>query len=220
MKPVVISLGGSIINPKTVDKKFLKSFKNSILKVKKRKIVICTGGGFIARDYIKALNQYNTYTRDLVGIECTRLNAKLVASYLQKCNQEIPETLEQVKDLLNSYNIVVCGGLRPGTTSDGTAASIAEYINADLLINMTNVPGLHTKDPKKYKNAKLIPKLSHKEFKTIMDNIKEKPGQHFILDSLAAKITKKAKIDVVIIKGVNNLDKCLKNQSFKGTLIY
>ncbi|MFH1455672.1 MAG: UMP kinase [archaeon] len=220
MKPIVISVGGSIINPKTVDKNFLKQLKFLILKFKTRKIVICAGGGFIARDYINALKDQNEYTRDLVGIECTRLNAKLLASHIQKCNQEIPTTLEEVKDMLHSYNLVICGGLRPGTTSDGTSAAIAEYIDASMLINMTNVIGLYTKDPNKHKSAKLIPKLTHKEFKGIIDKVKERPGQHFVLDSLAAKITRNANIQVAILKGITNLEKCIKGQPFKGTKIH
>ena len=102
---IVISLGGSIIVPKEVDYKFLKEFKKTILSVKNKKIVICTGGGFTARDYIQALRKekLNDYTQDLIGIEVTRLNAKLVASFIRKCNQEIPTTLEQVKELLQTH---------------------------------------------------------------------------------------------------------------------
>jgi len=218
MKPIVISVGGSIINPKTVDTKFLKKFKTLILKFKKRKIVICTGGGFIARDYIKALNDKSKHTRDLIGIETTRLNAKLLSFHLT--NQEnIPITLNQIKNQVKKQNLVICGGLEPGSTSDGTSAKIAKAIKADLLINMTNVTGLYTKDPNKHKNAKLIPNLTHNEFKIIINKVKEKPGQHFVLDSLAAKITKKANIQVAILKGIANLEKCIKGQSFKGTKI-
>jgi uridylate kinase len=221
MKTVVISVGGSAINPKTVDAKFLDKLKTVILKAsKKNKIVICTGGGFIARDYIRALKNKSNYVQDVMGIHCTRLNAMLIASHISKCNQEIPTTLEEIKDLLASLNIVVCGGLRPGTTSDGTTASIADYLNADYMINMTNVKGLYTKDPRKYKDAKFIGKLSHKEFKEIIDKVKEKPGQHFVLDQLAAKICRQAKIKVAIFKGTNNLQKFLENKKFDGTIIF
>ena len=218
---IVISLGGSIIVPKEVDYKFLKEFKKTILSVKNKKIVICTGGGFTARDYIQALRKekLNDYTQDLIGIEVTRLNAKLVASFIRKCNQEIPTTLEQVKELLQTHNIVICGGLSSGQTSDGTTATIADYLDAKEMINITNVKGLYDKDPRKFKNAKFIPKISHKEFYKMISKLKKEPGQHFVLDTLAAEIAMKAKIKVVILQGMKNLKGCITKKKFVGTII-
>ena len=218
---IVISLGGSIIVPKEVDYKFLKEFKKTILSVKNKKIVICTGGGFTARDYIQALRKekLNDYTQDLIGIEVTRLNAKLVASFIRKCNQEIPTTLEQVKKLLQTHNIVICGGLSSGQTSDGTTATIADYLDANEMINITNVKGLYDKDPRKFKNAKFIPKISHKEFYKMISKLKKEPGQHFVLDTLAAEIAMKAKIKVVILQGMKNLKGCITKKKFVGTII-
>lgn len=218
---IVLSLGGSIIVPKEVDYKFLKEFKKTILSIRNRKIVICTGGGFTARDYIAALRKekLNEYTQDLIGIEVTRLNAKLVASFIQKCNQEIPTTLEQVKELLQTHNIVICGGLSSGQTSDGTTASIADYLDAKEMINITNVKGLYDKDPRKFKNAKFIPRISHKEFIKIISKLKKEPGQHFVLDYLAADIAMKAKIKVTILQGMKNLKACINKKKFIGTVI-
>ena len=221
MKVMVISVGGSALNPGKVDKKFLDSLKSVILKAsKKNKIVICTGGGFIARDYISALKDRTVYVRDVMGIHCTKLNAMLLSSHLEECNQEIPNTLEEVKDMLSTFNIVICGGLRPGTTSDGTTASIADYLDANMMINMTNVKGLYTKDPNKHKDAKFIQKISHKEFNKIIDKIKEKPGQHFILDSLAAKICREGNRKIIVLKGLKNLKNALEQKKFTGTTIF
>src|SRR3989338_9854780 len=218
---IVISLGGSIIVPKEVDYKFLKEFKKTILSVKNKKIVICTGGGFTARDYIQALRKekLNDYSQDLIGIEVTRLNAKLVASFIRKCNKEIPTTLEQVKELLQTHNIVICGGLSSGQTSDGTTATIADYLDAKEMINITNVKGLYDKDPRKFKNAKFIPKISHKEFYKMISKLKKEPGQHFVLDILAAEIAMKAKIKVVILQDMKNLKGCITKKKFVGTII-
>lgn len=218
---IVISLGGSIIVPKEVDYKFLKEFKKTILSVKNKKMVICTGGGFTARDYITALRKekLNDYTQDLIGIEVTRLNAKLVASFIKKCNQEIPTTLEQVKELLQTHKIVICGGLSSGQTSDGTTATIADYLDAKEMINITNVKGLYDKDPRKFKNAKFIPSISHKNFYQMISKLKKEPGQHFVLDTLAAEIAMKAKIKVVILQGMKNLKGCITKKKFIGTII-
>jgi len=221
VKAVVISIGGSRIVPDKVDYKFLKDLKKLILKHKNKKVVICTGGGAVARDYISALRKegINEYAQDIMGIEATRLNARLVASFLEITNQDIPVTLPEVRDMLKSFNVVVCGGLSPGRTSDGTTASIADYINAESMINLTNVKGLYDKDPKKYKNAKFIPKISHDDFKKIMDKIPKKPGQHFVLDDLAAEIARKAKLKVIILGSLKELDKCVEGKKFTGTVI-
>lgn len=222
MKKIVISVGGSAIVPDNVDYKFLKSLKKAVLGLKGKEIVICTGGGKTARTYIAPLKKegLNEYGQDLMGIETTRLNAYLVASFLGNiANKEIPKTLEEVADAIKVNKVVLCGGLTPGQTSDGTTAMIADYLDADVLINMTNVDGLFDKDPKKYKDAKFIPRLTHAEFKKIIDKIEQKPGMHFVLDHQAARITRNSKIKVVILKGVNNLKKFLDGKKFRGTII-
>jgi len=220
MKTVVISVGGSAINPGRINLRFLKALKRVILSYSKRnKVVLVCGGGSTARKYINALKDKNEYVKDLIGLETTRLNAKLVASYVEKCNQEIPTHLEEVKDLLRTFNIVVASGFQPGSTSDGSAAVIADYLDAKLFINYTNVRGLYTKNPK-LKGAKFVPRISHEEFnEQYISKFNEKPGQHFILDSLAAKICRNANIKVAILTGMRNLEKCLKNNKFTGTFV-
>lgn len=221
-KTIVISLGGSTIVPDKVDYNFLKAFKNAIGKVRgKTRIVICTGGGSIAREYISALEKegINAIDRDWMGIAATRLNAKLVGLFLGRCNSEIPSSLNEVVESAKKHDIVVCGGLVPGRTSDGSTAEIAKELKAEVFINMTNVAGLFDKDPKKYKDAKLIPTISHDEFAKIVRKIEEKPGQHFILDATAAKFSREAGIKVVILQGIENLEKCLEGKKFIGTVI-
>jgi uridylate kinase len=221
MKTVVISVGGSMINPETVNTRFLHDLKPIILRAaRKHKIVIVTGGGFIARDYIHALKGKSRKAQSEVGVAATRLNALLVAEYLGK-KALVPTTKEQVKRLLRKDNIVVCGGLHTGkgTTSDGSTAEIAAYLKADAMINLTNVKGLYTKDPRKHLTARFIPKICHRHFKTMMDKVKEKPGQHFILDSTATRITRDNNITVIIMKGVTNLEHYLQGKEFSGTVI-
>jgi len=152
-------------------------------------------------------------------LEATIMNAKLLASFLGNCNQEIPMKLEEVKDLLKSFNIIIAAGFSPGSTSDGSAAVIADYLDVKTFINYTNVKGLYTKDPK-LKSAKFVPRISHKDFYTkYISKFQEKPGQHFILDSMAAKICKNADIDVYVLTGVKNLENALKGRKFTGTIV-
>ena len=221
---IVISLGGSVIVPDKPDYIFLKKFKKLIYEAsRKNKIVICTGGGKTARDYINALEKekLSEYVRDLVGIECTRLNAKLLSSFLGDiCNKEIPKELEEVADMLKSNKVVVCGGLSVGRTSDGTTAQIANYLNSRFFINVTNVKGLYNKDPNKFKNTRLIKKIRYKELEKMMGRIKERPGQHFIIDSLALELCENEKIKIIIIgKDIKNIERTIKGKKFIGTVV-
>ncbi|MDI6737191.1 MAG: UMP kinase [Nanoarchaeota archaeon] len=227
MKTIVVSVGGSIIVPDKVDYAFLLSLRKAVEAIaKKYKIVICTGGGRTAREYISALRKAGAgnHTQDIVGIDATRLNARLVASFLSagkkvKANAEIPKSLGDIKELLQVNNCVVCGGLGPGKTSDGTTAEIAEYLGADTIYNMTNVKGLYTKDPRKHRDAKFLPLISHEGFHDMMAKVKEKPGQHFVLDSEAERITREKNMEVIILKGACNLQKAVEGKKFEGTVI-
>jgi len=219
MKTIVISLGGSVIVPKNVDYVFLKKFKQ-IIQRDKRKFVIVAGGGSVARDYILALRKEGAPNKrqDYIGIEITRLNAQLLAG-LFNLPKEIPTNIKKVKALWKKNKITVCGGFRPNITTDGVAAEIAKKLNSKTLINITNVPGLYTKDPK-LKGAKFIKDINYKGFNKFLEKFKEKPGQHFVLDRYAAKIAQAEKIKVIILKGINNLKAYLSNKKFKGTIIH
>ena len=221
---IVISLGGSLIVPGSVDYKYLLKFSKLIKKFSSRfKIVIVTGGGKTARTYINALSNKTKDLRllGLVGIMATKLNARLVNGYFN-IKQNIPDSLLDVKKYLEKNNIVVCGalGFQPNMTSDGDACEIAAYLNGEF-INLTNVDGLYDKNPHKFKNAKLIPKISFKDFLAIVNKIKYSAGQHFVLDQAAAKIILKSKIKTVILNGNNlkNLENYLNDKNFVGTEI-
>ncbi len=226
-KVVVISLGGSLIIPDEINYKFLKKFKQVIKKnLNKYKFVVVCGGGSTARDYIKGLKnekiEKKQYLQSLLGIAATRLNARFM-TYLfgREANEGIPHNMKDVKNLLKKNEVVFCGALRYAKheTSDGTAAKLARFFKSDF-INLTNVKGLFDKNPKKHKNAKFIPQISHNEFLKIAKKIKFEPGQHFVLDQKAAEIIKKYNITTYILgPDLKNLQKVLNDHSFVGTKI-
>ena len=227
MKVMVISLGGSLIVPNEVDYKFLKNFKRIITKLsKKYKFVIVTGGGRVARIYINALAKegLDEKTKSLIGIGITRFNARFMARFFEKiAGQNIPHSLREVKNMLAKDKIIFAGGLRyeADNTSDGTSAHVANLFKANL-INLTNVNGLYTKNPKVFKDAKFIPKISINDFYKIATKIKYKAGQHFVLDQHAATLIKRYRIKTYILNGKNlkNFENFLKGKRFIGTAIY
>lgn len=225
-KVIVISLGGSLIAPDSINTKFLNKFKDVLNKNKKNcKFVVVCGGGRIARTYMKGIETAELSKKHnfqaLLGIAITRLNARLLTYFFgEEANQGIPHDMEEIKNLLRKNDFVFCGALRYNEqeTSDGTAAKLANFLNTDF-INLTNVQGLYDKDPNKNKNAKFIPEISYKEFLRMIKRIKYKPGQHFVLDQSAAKIIKKYNITTYILGDLKQLDNILNHQHFVGTRI-
>lgn len=219
---IVISLGGSLINPGKIDYNFLKQFKKTILKLKEHKFILVTGGGKIARDYINALRKegLNDNIQSLIGIKTTKLNAMLVSNFLN-LHILIPDSLIDLSKMMKEHRVIVCGalGYNPGMTTDGSAADIARWWKADVFINMTNVKGLYNKDPKKFKDAKFIPEISFDDFLKRVNKIKFRAGQHFVLDQSGARIITKYKIKTIILQGIKNLENCVNGRKFVGTII-
>lgn len=224
-KVLVISLGGSLIVPDKIDYKFLERFHRVIKKkYSKHKFIVVCGGGSIARRYIDALKKENKSKKEisLAGIRATRLNALFMMQFFGKqANSAVPSSMVEAKNQLEKNNIVFCGALRYAAdeTSDGTAAKLARHYKTSF-INLTNVAGLYTNDPRKDKNAKLIEKISWKEFEKLAHKIKYKPGQHFVLDQNASTIIRKSKIATYILgRDMKNLSNLLENKKFTGTSI-
>lgn len=224
---IVLSLGGSLIVPDKINLEFLNKFKQVLDKNKKKyKFVVVCGGGKIARTYINSLETTNMnkkrFFQGYLGVAITRLNARFMTYFFGKdANQGIPHNMEEIKNLLKKNSFVFCGALRytKNETSDGTAAKLAKFFDT-CFINLTNVQGLYDKNPKKFKNARFIPEISHKKFYKIIKKIKYKPGQHFVLDQSAAKTIKKHNITTFILgDDIKQLDNVLNNQHFIGTII-
>ena len=222
---VVLSLGGSLIIPDDVNVKFLKEFRKVILKnTNKYKFVIVCGGGNIARKYISALREagINEKLQGLSGISATRMNARFM-NYFFNINPEkgIPHTIKILKKYIRKNDVIFCGALEYKTnqTSDSTATEIAKKFGA-IFVNLSNVAGLYNKDPKKSKDARLIPKISWIDFFKMAHREKFRPGQHFILDQTASNIIMKNKIKTYLIgKNLKEFENFLKNKKFKGTII-
>jgi uridylate kinase len=222
---IVLSLGGSLIIPEEINVKYLKDFKKIILKNKnKYKFVVVCGGGSIARKYIYALREIgmNETFQSFAGISATRMNARFMCYFFNQ-NQErgIPHKMRELKRYVKKFDVVFCGALEynPHQTSDSTAAEIAHAFKSDF-INLTDVAGLFDKNPKEHKDAKFIPKISWKDFNNIVNKMKYKPGQHFVLDQTASKMIMKNKITTYILgKDMKQLDNLLNGKKFKGTSI-
>lgn len=215
-KRIVIKLSGRVFGMDNV--KVLKDYASFLVKISKIcQPVIVAGGGKIARHYITHARSSGAdeSTLDELGIEISRLNAKLLIYALkQKAYSHPPTTLQEVRHAVDSGLIVVTGGLHPGQSTNGTAALIAEKINAMEFLNATDVDGVYDKDPNKYKNAKKFKKMELKDLRKMLVHEDSVAGGYDLMDIVALKIIERSKIKTRILKSdLKTIEKVIKGGS-------
>lgn len=224
-KTIIISLGGSIINPGVIPTEFLKKFKEFILKFIKKdyRFVIVAGGGKICREYQKAAGQItklNTEDQDWLGIEVTKLNAFFLKTIFK--DKAYPEVLDSPQKVIKnkSCQLFIAAGWRPGCSTDYDSVLLSKRFRAKKIINASNVEYICDKDPAKFKDAQPIKKISWPDYLKIVGS-KWTPGMHFPFDPVASKAAAQAKMTVVFTKGndLQNLANILTGKKFKGTII-
>ena len=229
-KAYIISLGGSLIVPKSgIDYKFLKKFRELILKEIKKgnKFFIVTGGGDTARKYIDGASKiYNIKDEDSdwLGIHATRLNAHLIRTLFRDlAHPEIitNPTVDLKQPLKNKVSeLVIAGGFRPGSSSDYVATLLAEKYNVKNVINLSNIDYVYDKDPNKYKNAKKLDEISWKNLRKIVGS-KWKPVLSGPFDPIASKKAQELGLKVAVLNGrkLKNLENYIEGKEFKGTIV-
>ncbi|MDH4123527.1 MAG: UMP kinase, partial [Thermoplasmata archaeon] len=113
MDTVVVSIGGSILIQNKDDITFLRKLAKVLIgKSTKHRLFVITGGGRMAREYIRIgrdLGASETYLDEL-GIEVTRLNARLLITVLGDHAYHIPaKTIDEAIHAGKSHQIVVMG---------------------------------------------------------------------------------------------------------------
>ena len=214
-KRIVIKLSGQVFGMERT--KELKDY--AAFFVKQSKIcqpVIVAGGGKIARYFINHARSSGAdeSTLDELGIEISRLNAKLLIYALKDNAYPHPPTnLTEVKQAVDSGLIVVTGGLHPGQSTNGTAALIAEKINAAEFLNATDVDGIYDSDPNKNKNAKQFKRIELKDLRSLLVHEDSMAGGYDLMDIVALKVIERSKIKTKIIKAdIKTIEKAMKGQ--------
>jgi len=212
-KRIVIKLSGRIFGMDNA--KILKDYASFLVKISKIcQPIIVAGGGNIARHYITHARSSGAdeSTLDELGIEISRLNAKLLIYALKnKAYSHPPTTLQEVRHAVDDGLIVVTGGLHPGQSTNGTAALIAEKINAEQFLNATDVEGVYDMDPNKFKNAKKFKRIELKNLKNMLIHEDSIAGGYDLMDIVALKIIERSKIKTRIIKAdIKILEKAIK----------
>jgi len=221
---IIISLGGSLIVPDSIDIEFLKDFKSLILSevARGKRFVIITGGGKVARRYIdaaKELTEPSDEDLDFIGIASLRLNAELLRVIFGKhAYSKVISNLSE--DLSFKEPVIIGSAYEPGHSTDWDAVLAAKNKNAKKIINLSNIDYVYDSDPSKNLNAQKIEKISWKEYKKIIPG-SWTSGLNSPFDPTASGEAESEGIEVVIMNGkpLSNLKNYLTGKSFKGTVI-
>ncbi len=227
VRKVVVSLGGAFLK----DAESIKGVANALNELSRlSKLCVVAGGGERARECIEIARELgaNDAICDYIGIAITRINAKLLILALKNA---YPEPFQDYRDAAQAFyaskrdengfwKVVVMGGVSPGHTTDAVAAILAEYLNADLLLNVTTVDGVYEEDPKTHPNARKYERLTPSELTALVMRKEMKAGSRIVIDPVAAKIIERSGIKTVIVNGKNpeNILKAFKGEHV-GTLI-
>jgi uridylate kinase len=223
---IVISVGGSLIVPGEIDTIFLKKFKKFILEeiALGKRFVIITGGGKTARKYQQAVAKVSTLSSedlDWLGLHATRLNGHLVRTIFRDIAHPVIITNpDDVLDVPKSAKLIVAAGYRPGASTDLRAVQIAVRMQANRVINLSDIDYAYDKDPRKFKNAQPLKTVSWPDFRVLLP-IEWDPGLSSPFDPVAAREAEKRGIEVAIINGsrLRQVANYIEGKKFIGTRI-
>ena len=212
-KAIVIKFSGKVFGIENI--KILKDYARFLVKLSKtHQPIVVAGGGKIARHFISHARSSGAdeSTLDELGIEISRLNAKLLIYALKdKAYPHPPTSLKEAKNAVDSGLIVVAGGLHPGQSTNGTAALIAEKVKAVQFLNATDVKGIYDSDPNKSKKAKLFKTIELKKLRGMLVKEDSVAGGYDLMDIVALKIIERSKIKTRVIQSdIKTLEKAVK----------
>lgn len=225
--PIVISVGGSLIVPNGgIDTNFLTKLNYFIRNYiqKDFRFFLVAGGGKIARLYRdaakKVIGEVSNEDLDWLAIHLTRVNGHLLRTIFQDIAH--PRIIENYHKKLRNWKepVVIGAGWKPGWSTDYDAVILARDYGANTIINLSNIYYVYDKDPKKFKEAKPIKKITWEELESIVGD-KWVPGLNTPFDPIATQLAKKLNLTVIITNGkdFNNLQNIFEGKKFKGTVV-
>lgn len=222
MNTVVVSIGGSVVLSEEGNGEFLRQLTALLKKISLQNMLyVIVGGGRIARRYIELGRElgFDEDTLDLIGIDVTRVNARIITNLLEVSNKEIPHTTREA--LKFKLPIVVMGGTDPKHSTDLVGAELAEKTHAVRFVNATNVNGIYDKDPNKFADAKQLKEVPIDDLIQQYGTKWGTAGKNIFMDEPALEIIQRGRIPTFIVNGkrLDQLEKALLGQPFDGTTI-
>ena len=194
---IAISLGGSVF---TDNLERIEMFAEQIEELKDDfdRIVVVVGAGTLKKFIESASESSSCSERDMVGIRATRLNASVLKSYIEGCFPGIPESMEELTEASSTFDVVVMGGTEPGHSTDAVAALSAEIIDAEVMVDVTDVRGVYRdrEDP-----STKIDRMSYSELRKVLDSHSSEPGKYSLMDRTSVDIIERSGIETIVVDG-------------------
>jgi uridylate kinase len=224
--PIVIKISGSFIQPDKPE--IVKKYADTLLKLYTQgyRPMVVVGGGRVAREYIGAARTLGASESmlDLLGIKVTRLNAQLLITALGE--SALPNPPKTIDDILEAKNdpverIAVMGGLQPGQSTNAVSAVAAELFGAKKIVNATKVDGVYDKDPRVYKDARLLKKITVFQLRELLAQQSAKAGKYELLDPPSLTIIERSGITLHVVNGKDpqNIIRVLRGEDIGSTVL-
>jgi len=206
---ILIKLSGEALMGNSgygIDVSTINFISKEIKKIAELDYEICLiiGGGNIFRGVKGASEGIDRSTSDYMGMLATVMNALSFQSCLEKIN--IPTRVQSaitmaqvaepyikrkaVRHLEKKRIVIFAAGTGNPFFSTDTAASLrASEMNCSLIIKATKVDGIYNKDPNKFKDAKLLKKITYNE--VINNNLR-------VMDLTAISLAKESNIPILV----------------------
>lgn len=232
--PIIIKLGGGVISHsnKIVDYNYLREFRDLLREniVHGKRFAVILGGGQTMRTYMDhAMQQGNindSTSLHWIGAAVNTLHAYMVRGFL---GDEIAEEnvwkfddVKRLDQLPFNKSVVVVGGFEAGRSGDWVALQVAKALKSNLVIDLKNVDGVYTADPKVDANAKFVEKLSWAEYIDLVGNPEEhQPGANLPVDIFAARESQQLGTSYYILKAADfdAIDAAINGRDFHGSII-
>ncbi|MEM2963608.1 MAG: UMP kinase [Candidatus Anstonellales archaeon] len=221
---VVISLGGSLVNPGKPDFSYINKISR-LLETLDYSFGVVVGGGRLARQYAERERKKGKgeFEADLAAIKATKINANLLIKSLKRqAYSKVCSTFDEAKRASKKYKIVVMGGTIPGITTDADAALLAECLHARRLVNISNIDGIYDRNPSKFHDARKYRYMKFEEL-LLLSNKEDLrlAGGHFVFDILGCKIIARSKIETHFVSGKNlsDVSKAIQGKRHNGTIV-
>ncbi|MCD6248538.1 MAG: UMP kinase [Hadesarchaea archaeon] len=223
---VTLCFGGSILARDGPDVELFQKVGRVLRRLKQahHELLVVVGGGRPSRVYIRAGRELGAPNKlcDVLGIEVTRLNARLLTIAIGKdALQDPPVSIEAAVKATFRGKIPVMGGTTPGQTTDAVAAALANSSRSELLVYFVDVGGVYTSDPKEDPGAERIPEMRSSELLELAGGAEVKPGMVGVIDPVAARIIYRSRIRTLVLgkEEIDRLPEILKGAEHSGTTI-
>jgi len=169
-------------------------------EIPKRQAISAVGQASLINEYETAFAEHHRKVAQILLTSDDLTNRK---RYLNARNTLYTLLGWGIVPIINENDTVMVEEIKFGD-NDALAAMIALQMGADLLVNLTDIDGLFTKDPRRFSDAELIPEVTtfKKEIEKYASDIPCALGTGGMLSKLrAARKLTAAGIPMVIAKG-------------------